>query len=181
MQLIERFRSGDDDAVEELVRIHHHEVYGLALSLLREPDEADAAAQEAFVRAIKSRDKFRGDSSFSTWLYSITLNVCRGRMRKQRARERMRRAVQALFRLDNAFTSDPEADVIQKESRAAVSDAVNDLRDKYRVPIILRYGHGLRIADIARIMDVSERTVYNRLRMAHQQLHRLLKEGGFIP
>lgn len=181
MQLIERSRTGDDDAIEELVRIHHHEVYGLALSLLREPAAADAAAQETFVKALESLDKFRGDSSFSTWLYSITLNVCRDRMRKQGARERMRRAVQALFRLDNAFIPDPEADVIQKESRVAVSGAVNDLRDKYRVPIILRYGHGLRIADIARIMDVSERTVYNRLRTAHQQLHRLLKEGGFIP
>ena len=155
-------------------------MYGLALSLLRDPDEADAAAQEAFVKALASLDAFRGDSSFSTWLYSITLNVCRERMRKQRARERMRRAVQTLFHLDDASVSDPEADIIQKDAHAAVYDAVQELRDRYRVPIILRYGQGLRITDIAQVMNVTERTVYNRLRTAHEQLQRILKEGGFV-
>src|SRR3546814_12520019 len=60
----------------------------LALSILDDPAEAEEAAQDALVAAINALDTYRGDSAFTTWLYAITLNVCRTRLRKHRSEER---------------------------------------------------------------------------------------------
>ena len=117
---------------------------------------------------------YRGDSAFKTWLYAITVNVCRGRLRKRRAKERLQYVMQAIFQVTRPDMEHPEATVVSRESDEAVRRAVRALDEKLQLPIILRYEHELPIAEIAQVLHVSERTVHTRLRTAHDQLRRTL-------
>jgi RNA polymerase sigma factor (sigma-70 family) len=102
-QWLRQCREGDPLAIERLVQAHQADVYRLAFSILDDPDEADDATQEVFVAALRSLDSFRGDSSLKTWLFSITVNVCRSRLQRGRSRARLRQILQSLFRRDQAF------------------------------------------------------------------------------
>ena len=174
LQLILRSRDGDTLAVEELVRAHEAQVYRLAVSMLDDAAEAAEATQDAFIIALDRLNTFRGEAAFSTWLYAITLNVCRGRLRKRRTRERLTRVLHTLFRID-AGPAQPEQQAIAHETDSAVWHAIHALNDVHREVIVLRYFHDLRQADIAHILGVTDRTVRARLHAAHEQLRDRLK------
>src|SRR5512142_911106 len=97
LRLIERCRNGDGLAIEALVQAYQPPVFRLALSILDDPQEAEEAAQDSFVAAIQALDTYRGDSSFTTWLFSITINTCRMRLRKGRSRQRLMQTLVSLF------------------------------------------------------------------------------------
>ena len=146
----------------------------MAYSILDDAAEADEAAQDAFVSALGALRSYRGDATFKTWLYAITVNVCRGRLRKRHAQERLQIVMQAIFQIARLETEHPESVVAAHESDEVVRQAVHALAEKLQLPIILRYEHELPIAEIAQILKVSERTVHTRLRTAHEQLRRAL-------
>lgn len=148
----------------------------MALSMLDDPAEADEAAQDALMRALGGLNSYRGDSAFTTWLYTITLNVCRRRLRQRRARERLLGPLQALLHWRQPAPAErrPEAIAAQHEADATVWRAIQTLNDRWREPIVLRYYHDLPIADIARLVGVSERTIHTRLSAAHDRLKVLL-------
>jgi RNA polymerase sigma-70 factor (ECF subfamily) len=175
-QLISLCRAGDADAIESLVRRHQSLIYRLAVSILNDPAEADEATQDVFVAAINRLDSYRGEASFTTWLYAIALNVCRGRLRKRRVRERLTQAVHALFRVSGEAEAHPEQVVVQREADAALWQAIQALDDPLREVVILRYYHELLLDDIARVVGVSERSVRNRLHAAHERLRIRLGE-----
>lgn len=172
LQLILRSREGDALAVEALIRAHESGVYRLAMSMLDDPAEADEATQETFIRAIDRLDTFRGEANFATWVYAIALNVCRGRLRKRRTRERLTQVLHVLLRIDS---TEPEDTAIDRETHDAVWQAIRALDDKYREVIVLRYFHDLRQDDIARVLGVTDRTVRARLSAAHARLREVLK------
>lgn len=175
--LISRSQTGDSAAIDALVTAYTTRVYRLALSILDDPAEADEATQDALIAAISRLGSYRGESSFTTWLYAITLNVCRGRLRKRRARDRLAAVLRALRRQAGEAETHPEQIAIQHEADAAVWRAIRALDDKQREAVILRYYQDLRLEDIARISGVSERTVRNRLYAAHERIRALLKDG----
>jgi RNA polymerase sigma-70 factor (ECF subfamily) len=173
-QLIERYRAGDADAAEALVRAHQHEIFRLALSILDDPAEADEAAQDAFVAALNALDRYRGEAAFSTWLYRIAVNVCRGRLRQRRSRERLRDALTNVLRLAGAPPR-PEDAAFQQERDSALWQAIRALDEKHRLPLVLFYYHDLPTAEIAQVLGISEGTVHSRLHTARQRLRARLR------
>jgi RNA polymerase sigma-70 factor (ECF subfamily) len=174
--LINLSRAGDTAAIEALIRAHESRLYRLALSMLDDPAEADEATQDVFIKAIRQLPSYRGDASFATWLYAIGLNVCRGRLRQRRRRERMTQVWQTLRRVDQEAEPRAEQIAIARETDRAVWAALQRLNDKQREVIILRYYHELKLDDIAQLAGVSERTVRTWLHQAHDQLREWLKE-----
>ena len=172
-QWLRQCREGDPLAIERLVQTHQTEVYRLALSILDDPDEAEDAAQEVFVSALRSLDSFRGDASLKTWLFSITINVCRSRYQRDKSRARLRQVLQSLFRSDQ---TGPESEAIQHEADSALWQAVRALDEKHRIPVILRYYHELPIDEIAEMLGVPIGTVHSRLNHARERLHTRLKD-----
>lgn len=168
--LLASCQAGDAQAIAELVETYRPALFRLALSILDDPAEADEAAQDAFVAALGALRGYRREAAFTTWLYAITVNVCRGRLRRRGARLRLRRALEALLRLSPAVTPRPEAQAIQAEAHAELWQAVRGLPEPQRLVVVLRYEHDLRLAEIAAVLGVTERTVHNRLRAAHQRL-----------
>ncbi len=132
--------------------------------------EADEVAQDTLVSALGALRSYRGDAAFKTWLFAITVNVCRRHLRKRHAKERLQQAMRAIFQVARHDAEQPEALVAAREADEVVRQAVRALDEKLQLPIILRYEHELPIAEIARILQVSERTVHTRLRAAHDQL-----------
>ncbi len=174
--LLQRCQAGEAEAVQDLVESHQPAVYWLALSILDDPAEADEATQDTFVTALSTLHTFRGDSSFPTWLARIAINLCRNRLRRRQARERLMRALQSLFRLTGTGPTGPEEFVIQHESNTAIRNAVNCLGEKHRLPILLHYYHGFSVREIAQALKISEGTVLSRLHIARERL-RLMLDG----
>jgi len=176
--LIAHCLQGDEASIERLVANHHLEVYRLALSILDDPAEAGEAAQEALIAALADLDSYRGDSAFTTWLYTITLNISRRRLHKQRALSRLKQTLQTILRIQNETTKSVEDEVIQDETEAVLWEALQGLDEKHRLPMILRYYLDLPIDEIARILGIRQGTVYSRLFTARERMRESLKSSA---
>ncbi|HEU0296913.1 MAG TPA: RNA polymerase sigma factor [Anaerolineales bacterium] len=172
---LEQCREGDALAIERLVHTYQRDVYRLALSILDDSDEADDATQEVFLSALRALESFRGHAAFKTWLFSITVNVCRNRLGRNKSRGRLQQMLQHLFPQGHE-PGHPENKAMQNESDAALWQAIRALDDKHRIPVILRYYHDLPVADIAEMLGIPGGTVHSRLNHAREQLRTLLKE-----
>ena len=172
---LEQCRVGDSLAIERLVETYQGDVYRLALSILEDSDEADDATQEVFVAALRALESFRGNASFKTWLFSITVNVCRTRLYRQKNRGRLQQILQSLFHI-RGDQPHPESEAIQSESDSALWQAIHALDDKHRIPVILRYYHDLPVAEIAETLGVPVGTIHSRLNHAREKLRMLLKD-----
>ena len=170
---LEQCREGDSLAIERLVQTYQIDVYRLALSILDDSDEADDATQEVFLSALRALESFHGRAAFKSWLFSITINVCRNRLGRDKSRGRLQQMLQKLFSYEQVH---PEKEAVQNESDAALWHAVRALDDKHRIPVILRYYHDLPVADIAEILGIPGGTVHSRLNHAREQLRAMLKE-----
>jgi RNA polymerase sigma-70 factor (ECF subfamily) len=177
-RLAECFQSGDLAAVEAFVRAHHKSVYRLALSFLDDAAEADEAAQDSLLAALNALGTYRGDCAFSTWLYTITANICRSRLRKRGTRARLLVTLQSLLRSHGPAGPMPEEMAIRNETGDVLWEAIRALDEKLRLPVVLRYYHDLTVSEIARVLGTSQRTIYNRLSTAHTQLKGTLDERG---
>jgi RNA polymerase sigma-70 factor (ECF subfamily) len=175
LQLLQLYQSDDAAAVEMFVRAHQQSVYRLALSVLDDPAEAEEATQDALVSAINALNTYRGDSAFTTWLYAITLNTCRSRLRKHKSRDRLMETLRSLFRVRGELAPHPEEAAIRSEADAAVARAVGSLDEKHRLTVVLRYYNEFSIAEIAQLLDISEGTVHSRLFTARERLRVMLK------
>src|SRR5215216_7970019 len=95
--LIEQCRAGDTSAVEHFVQMYQQDIYRLAFSILDNSDEADEATQEALLAALRALDLFHGASSLKTWLFSITINICRTRLQHQKRRDLLKQTLNSIF------------------------------------------------------------------------------------
>ena len=162
-----------------LVRDYYPYVRRLALSILDngEPDseqETDDAVQEIFILAARGLPGFRGEASLKTWLTTITVNHCRGRLRKRRSRLRLIQQVENA-QSEKQLTNTPEDAVLSDHQRTALWAAVDRLPEKQRIPVVLHYVHDLSTAEIAASLGVPEGTVHSRLHHARRKLHAQLE------
>ena len=166
--------AGDARAIAEFIEIYRPDVFRMALSILDDPAEADEAAQDSLLRALKNLHSFRRECKFTTWLYAITLNVCRVRLRKRRTHDRLLQTLYWVFRMEGPENSHPEEQAIRNEKDADIWRAIQSLPEKLRLTITLRYYHSLPVVEIGQVLGVSERMVHHRLREAHERLRAIL-------
>jgi len=169
-------RAGEPQAVEKLIETYQKEVYRLALSILDDPDEAEEGTQDAFIAVLRALDSFHGESSLKTWIFSITINLCRTRLQRRKTRMRLKQITEELFHLQSRNNHSPEKVVLQTESDLVIQCAIRKLDDKHRLPIVLRYYHELSVAEIAQTLAIPLGTVHSRLNVARQRLRQVLKE-----
>jgi RNA polymerase sigma-70 factor (ECF subfamily) len=177
-RLIELCRAGDSAAIERFVQTYQQDVYHLALSILDDSVEAEDATQETLLAALRALEAFHGASSLKTWLYSITVNICRTRLQHHKRRERLTEILGGFLRVFGTRTASAEEHAIQHESDEALWHVIRRMDEKHRIPIVLRYYHELSVAEIANILQIPEGTVHSRLNTARRQLHGVLKEGS---
>jgi RNA polymerase sigma-70 factor (ECF subfamily) len=173
-QVIARAQRGDQDAFEELVEGHAQFVYNLALRLLRDPHEAENLAQEAFLRAWRGLPGFRGQASFSTWLYQIVTHLCYSRL------PRLRRELSALEAEDEAYRiadqrAAIDADLLTVEMQTTLHRTMEQLPESYRLLITLRYLQEMSYGQIAQVTGVPLGTVKTGIHRARRLLREALE------
>jgi RNA polymerase sigma-70 factor (ECF subfamily) len=159
--------------IEALVYTHYDAIYRLALSILADAAEAEDAVQETFIAADRALEQFRGQSSLKTWLFAIAINQCR-RMLRQRKRRQILTDTWQTARALLPQPSLPEDTMTRTETEDLLRQTVSELKEKHRLPIILRYAHDMTAPEIAQVLQISEGTVHSRLHYARRELkHKL--------
>ena len=176
--LILRFQQGQARAFEALYDRFKHMVYRTALFVTRNPSEAEEAVQETFVDVLRALPNYdvQGPARFETWLYRVTVNRCRSRMRRRREASLDWQEIEERFD-DISFSNpgpNPEGAAIRKEQMVALWGAVNTLSEAHREVIILRYQQGFSYQEIADVLQINLGTVKSRLYHAHRQLKQQL-------
>jgi RNA polymerase sigma-70 factor (ECF subfamily) len=168
--LVSECIAGNEEAVASLFRVYEVSVYRLALSIVDDPAEANEITQETFLAALRSLNKYQEKQSFKAWLYTIAVNHSRSHLRKRRAVEKLQATLTRIFRIDFDKQLSPEETVIQDEKEAALWKSLNQLDDRYRMVVVLRYFHELSVREISQILAVNEGTIHSRLHKARETL-----------
>lgn len=176
-ELIERCRSGDPGAFEELIRRTHREVYSLALRLVGNPDDAAEVAQETYMKLLRVIRQFRGDSKFSTWLYKVTSSVAISSLRK-RAKQRLDVALELedWDRLGSPAVSDPAEMLEQTMLKGRLEAALQALPAGYRTVVVMKDVYGFSLSEVGKQIGISEGAAKVRLFRARQRLKEMLRE-----
>jgi RNA polymerase sigma-70 factor (ECF subfamily) len=165
-------------SAETLVRNHYAYLERLCLSILGDEQEAQDAVQETLLRALLHQVKFQPGTSLKSWLTTIAVNLSRDMLRRRSARQRL----QGVLHLVRLAPTSPEEAVIGSERDRALWQLVRGLGEKHRLPLVLRYVHGLPVSEIAQILGLSEGTVHSRLHYATRKLQqRMDADGSFAP
>lgn len=165
-RLLERCRNGDPDAFESLFRKYQQYVYNIGLGMLCNPEDAADITQETFLRLHRCLDGFRGDSSFSTWLYRIAVNLCITELRR-RGRHRYQFLDELAHDEESQLAEEPaphphEA-IEQAEERRVVHRVLRMLPPDYRAVMVLRHFQQLAYEEIAEVLGLSLSQVKTRL------------------
>ena len=175
--LAQRFRAGDEAAFERIVGEHRRAVYMMARRLLPTHEEADEAAQIAFVRAWQARASFRGASSIRTWLIRIALNVAKSMQTARRASAAPPEPGEpdAVERVPDGVEGSEER-LGRRQARQRVRRAVLALPDRQREAVLLKVFSDLTYRETADVMQLSEGAVKAHVHQAVSNLRRLLSE-----
>ncbi len=180
-ELVARSQGGDLDSFNQLVLRWERPIYALAYRVIGREEEARDVAQETFLRAFRALKGFKGQAKFSSWLYRITLNLCRDWMRRER-RAPVAQAPDGVDIIELAGESTPsesiEALVSRHELGRAVAKAMSQLPEEQRTAIILKEYHGLTFQEIADQLDCPLSTVKTRLYQGLTVLRKQLREAG---
>jgi RNA polymerase sigma-70 factor (ECF subfamily) len=179
--LVRAAQRGDMAAFEELVARHRDKIYARALALMRNEEEAIDLSQEAWVKAWQRLKQFQHESSFSTWLTRIVINLCLDRLRRQKREraesiEALQEESRGVERLMPVVTVNPTAGLERAELRARIERALNQLSVAHRTVIVLHEFEGMEYKRIAQVMGCSIGTVMSRLFYARRRLASLLAE-----
>lgn len=153
---------------------YYEPVYRLAFSLLGDPAEADDAAQETFLQATLRLHQYRPGTSIKAWIMRIAVNASLGRLRRAKTRRQLQAVLNLLTMQARQSEPTPEETVIQREIRHQLRCAVDQLDEKHRIPVLLRYTLGMSVPEIAQALEINEGTVHSRLHYANQKLRQKL-------
>jgi RNA polymerase sigma-70 factor (ECF subfamily) len=179
-QMIAAILAGDTEQYHELIRPHERSVYRMALSFMKNEADAEDVAQESFLKAFRKLAAFRGQSKFSTWLISITLNEARGRLRRQGIvrMESFDETPEDGGHISPALLRDwrevPSEALERKEIREMLEDAIDKLSPLYREVLVLRDVEELSVDETAKALTITPGTVKVRLHRARMMMQKRL-------
>ena len=182
--LMLRYQQGDRAAFAQLVRRHQTALYNFALRQVRVPQQAEDVVQETFVRVVQNAGDFKHEARFTTWVYTITRNLCIDHLRKRALRKHPSldesRGEEGDGPTLGEQTADPRASVEREatgtELQVRIAKAVDTLPDEQREVFLMREISNLPFKEIAEITGVPENTVKSRMRYALERLQEALSE-----
>jgi RNA polymerase sigma-70 factor (ECF subfamily) len=156
----------DDKTFGQLVNKYKERIYSVVLRIVRNNEEAKDLTQEAFVKAYRNRQSFRGESTFYTWVYRIAVNLALNHVN----RNRDRRAESIEDVTPETFSMTPIDDLEREELGQAIADAIEQLPARQRTVFVLRHYEDKAHAEIARILSITEGAVKANY---HQAVHKM--------
>jgi RNA polymerase sigma-70 factor (ECF subfamily) len=169
-ELVEALKSGDHSAFKQVYSLYRDRIYSLSLHMIHSPDDAGELTQQIFVKLYTMSHSFDYRSSFSTWLYRLSMNTCYDYLRKRK----QRRTISYNDLSDETLSHEqPEGIDVSR----AVHNALQSLKPKLRTVMVLKYLEDFSYAEIAEIVGCSIGTVGSRLNRGHKYL---AKELGYL-
>lgn len=179
-ELVLAAQRGDRGAFQTLFERNHRRAYALALGVVRNQDDALDVVQDAFIKAHKYLDRFEGNSSFYTWLYRIVMNLAIDHLRKHR---KVKPVELDETRVENdgddpllprILGGNPGRALQDKEIRARIDQALDELSENHRSVLVMRELEGLSYEDMAQAMGCSKGTIMSRLFHARRNMQKRL-------
>ena len=184
LDLVARCQAGDTEAFDELVARYRTRVFGMIYNMVHSEQDAWDLAQDSFVKAWKSIKRFRGRSSFYTWIYRIVMNVTIDWLRKKQVKGgggEFDDSIQ-LKEVEPASKTMPKAEALphemmeRSEIRARIDNAIGQLSPEQRAVILMKEIEGMQYHEIAEALGCSIGTVMSRLFYARKKLQNLLRD-----
>src|SRR6266403_3921424 len=184
LDLVKRCQNGDSEAFDELVTRYRTRVFGMIYNMVHSEPDAWDLAQDSFVKAWKSIKRFRGQSSFYTWIYRIVMNVTIDWLRKKQVKgagSEFDDTIQ-LKEIDPASKTVPRAEALphqrmqRTEIRAQIDNAISQLTPEHRAVILMKEIEDMQYHEIAEALGCSIGTVMSRLFYARKKLQTLLRD-----
>jgi RNA polymerase sigma-70 factor, ECF subfamily len=186
LTLVKRVKTGDQRAFKLLVERYQRKIYAVALGMVKDKEEALDISQEAFVKVYRYLDHFKGDSSFYTWLYRITVNICIDALRKKQALRGEQVELDEAVKMDTAeanigalgsrLGTNPQKSALRKELAEKIQQALETVPEKHRAILLLREVEGMSYEDLARTLEIPKGTVMSRLFHARTKVQKILSE-----
>ena len=187
-ELIGRLQRRDKDAADQLARIYGPMIHQLAFRYMKSWEDAEEVAQDVMMKVVRRIDAFRGDSALSSWIYRITFNTAMSRLRNSK-HSRPFEVLQSDLGKDSE-SAEPfdtpdwsglgDDAVMRGELRSALAEALTELPEVYRVPVVLRDIQGLTTEEASEVLKVKTQTLKSRLHRGRMMLRERLSDfsGG---
>lgn len=180
-QLIRRAKDGDIAAFEQLISNYQIKIYHIAYHMLSNEQDAEDAAQEAMLKAYRYLGSFKEESGFYTWIYRITHNICLDMLRKRKRSlahetdlvKKDQDGQEAEVQIIDAKPQ-PEEQLMSKQVQKEMQNAIAELKENYRIVLVMRDIEGMSYDDIAAVLEISAGTVKSRLNRARENLRKII-------
>lgn len=172
-------QQGDDEAFARLVETYQTPVFNLCYRMLSEPDLAEDAAQETFLRAYRHLNRYDSKRSFATWLLSIAAHDCIDKLRRKKFSMFSMDAEDEAgnpFELPDLDAPDPENSLVNEQTRERIQDMLDDLDETDRAAVVMRYWHDCSEIEIAESLRLTVSAVKSRLHRARRAMASLWQE-----
>ncbi len=181
IELIQQAQRGHPEALQQLVLSQQHYVYSIAMSVLKNPDDAADLTQEAFIRLFRALPQYNGESRFTTWLYRLVVNLGRDELRRRGRQVPIATSAEDQEQdyitdvADDDRWVDPALALDSQELRAQIRSALNQLEEHYRLVLTLYYFEDMKYTDIAEIMGIPLNTVKSHIRRGKERLATIIE------
>lgn len=179
--LIQLALKGDQSAFARLREKYHDAIYNLIYRMIREKEEVEDLTQEAFIKAFASLSSFNDEFAFSTWLYKIATNNCIDHIRRKKLqtfsidKPLESRENEIMFEVPDS-TYEPDRDMIARQRKKLLDDAIQSLPPKYRQVILMRHQEEMEYQEIARALKLPLGTVKAHIFRAREMLYKYLRD-----
>lgn len=178
-ELIARLQKPDEAAFEELIRQYEKKVYTLCFRMCGNSEDAEEAAQDAFLALWRGIDRFRQESSLSTWIYRLATNACIDTLRRRKKQSGSVSLDDEELFVDAVDTSpQPQETVEHRETQKLLQEGLSALPEEYRKVLILREIEGLSYTEIAESASIELGTVKSRISRGRSLLRNFLSGNG---
>ena len=178
-ELIARLQKRDEAAFEELIRQYEKKVYTLCFRMCGNSEDAEEAAQDAFLALWRGIDRFRQESSLSTWIYRLATNACIDTLRRRKKQSGSVSLDDEELFVDAVDTSpQPQETVEHRETQKLLQEGLSALSEEYRKVLILREIEGLSYTEIAESASIELGTVKSRISRGRSLLRNFLSGNG---
>jgi len=170
-ELIAETLNGDITAYEEIIELYKNKLFSFLLKMTCSRQIAEELLQEVFIRAYNNLEKYDEKFMFSTWMYRIALNACKSFMKKHNRLKEIPMN-EDLNYIEAGEKYDPEEAYEKTELRREIIDLIQSLKEKQRIPLILKYVKGFSYAEIGKIIGISEEAAKMRVLRAKENICR---------